>query len=108
MIRLSIAEGEDWDVTVERRRARLGARAAEMPTPCSTADAATWERLADDVASGMDAFRAGRLRVRRNLHLGVGFLAATAPDVPGRLRFTRVAHRGGSSRCSRPAPGPRS
>jgi pimeloyl-ACP methyl ester carboxylesterase len=39
----------------------------------------------------MNAFRRGRLRIRRNLHLGVGFLAATAPDTgPGRLRFRRV------------------
>ena len=40
----------------------------------------------------MDAFRAGRLQVRHNLHLGVGFLAATSGDTgPGRLRFRRIA-----------------
>jgi pimeloyl-ACP methyl ester carboxylesterase len=36
----------------------------------------------------MQAYRAGRLAVRRNLHLGVGFLAATnASDDPDRLKF---------------------
>jgi pimeloyl-ACP methyl ester carboxylesterase len=36
----------------------------------------------------MEAFRAGRLTIRRNLHLGVGFLAATSGnDTPDRLRF---------------------
>jgi pimeloyl-ACP methyl ester carboxylesterase len=39
----------------------------------------------------MDAFRAGRLEVRRNLHLGVGFLAATSAITgPGRLAFRRA------------------
>jgi pimeloyl-ACP methyl ester carboxylesterase len=36
----------------------------------------------------MQAYRAGRLTVRRNLHLGVGFLAATnASGDPDRLKF---------------------
>ena len=36
-------------------------------------------------------FRRGRLQVRRNLHLGVGFLAATVGGGgPGRLRFRRI------------------
>ena len=38
----------------------------------------------------MDAFRAGRLKVRKNMHLGVGFLAATAQREAGSLRFGRV------------------
>ena len=29
----------------------------------------------------MSAYRAGRLRIRHNLHLGVGFLAATSGDL---------------------------
>lgn len=53
------------------------------------ADAATWRRLVDDPRGGMDAFRSGRLSVRHDLHLGIGFLAATAPDGGG-LRFTKV------------------
>ena len=36
----------------------------------------------------MGAFNTGRLRIRRNLHLGIGFLAATGGNpAPDRLRF---------------------
>jgi pimeloyl-ACP methyl ester carboxylesterase len=53
-----------------------------------SADAETWAEIARDVRGGMQAFRAGRLRVRKNLHLGVGFLAATSGVTdPARLRF---------------------
>jgi pimeloyl-ACP methyl ester carboxylesterase len=39
----------------------------------------------------MLAFRRGRLKVRDNLHLGIGFLASTTgSDEPGRLRFGRI------------------
>ena len=39
----------------------------------------------------MNAFRGGRLQIRDNLHLGVGFLAATSgSDEPGRLELARV------------------
>jgi pimeloyl-ACP methyl ester carboxylesterase len=56
-----------------------------------SADETTWERIAADLRGGMDAFRARRLTVRRNLHLGVGFLAATSGITePGRLRFQSV------------------
>jgi pimeloyl-ACP methyl ester carboxylesterase len=55
------------------------------------ADRETWEAIATDLRDGMAAFRAGRLRIRRDLHLGVGFLAATAPPGgPGRLRIRHV------------------
>ena len=61
------------------------------PDALLSASEATWERIAGDVRGGMDAFRGGRLRVRRNLHLGVGFLAATSGMTePGRLRFETV------------------
>lgn len=42
----------------------------------------------------MRAYQSGRLAVRRNLHLGIGFLAATSGvDGPGRLRFRTVTTR---------------
>ena len=89
VIRLTTAGGPEWDVTVERKTARI-APARGNPDATVEADLATWESIGDDVAGGMEAFRRGRLHVRRNLHLGVGFLAATGPDTPGRLRFDRV------------------
>jgi pimeloyl-ACP methyl ester carboxylesterase len=56
-----------------------------------TADEQTWERIASDVRGGMDAFRRRRLTVRHDLHLGVGFLAATSGMTEeGRLRFGTV------------------
>ena len=39
----------------------------------------------------MNAFRSGRLTIRHNLHLGVGFLAATSGvSGPGRMQFEHV------------------
>ena len=44
-------------------------------------------------AAAWTAFRAGRLRIRGSLHVGVGFLAATSGrDEPGRLAFETRPH----------------
>jgi pimeloyl-ACP methyl ester carboxylesterase len=51
------------------------------------ADAVIWRMIARDVRGGMAAYRAGRLAIRRNLHLGVGLLAATGQREPGSLTF---------------------
>ena len=72
-----------------QRRARLGRDVStglmrlapangERPDARLAADPATWRRIADDVRGGMEAFRRGRLKMRDDLHLGVGFLAATS------------------------------
>jgi pimeloyl-ACP methyl ester carboxylesterase len=85
-LRIGVGEGE-WDVVLEGDEAWVEEPRGEPDAELS-ADAATWKRVARDVRGGMDAFRARRLRIRRNLHLGVGFLAATsANQEPGRLRF---------------------
>ena len=79
-----------WDAVIGRRRAKLERAERLAPTRAWPPTSATWARIADDVRGGMDAFRAGRLTVRHNLHVGVGFLAATSgQDTPGRLRFGR-------------------
>jgi pimeloyl-ACP methyl ester carboxylesterase len=97
VIRTAVTGGGEWDVTVERGRVQLGRPGRGQPDALLSADAATWEKIASDVARGMDAFRRGRLSVRRNLHLGVGFLAATSGmDGPGRLRFRRVRTQAGA------------
>jgi pimeloyl-ACP methyl ester carboxylesterase len=91
VIRLATTDGRAWDAIVEGVGIRLGPARGGDPDALLTADGDTWDRIAADVASGMDAFRRGRLRVRRNLHLGVGFLAATSGShAPGRLRFRRI------------------
>jgi pimeloyl-ACP methyl ester carboxylesterase len=90
-IRLSVTDGSSWDVLVDRRNVRLSASRSGDPDALLATDSDTWDSIAGDVTTGMGAFRTGRLRVRRNLHLGIGFLAATSgTSAPGRLRFDRV------------------
>ena len=107
VIRAAVTGGEEWDVIVEPGRVRLSEPGRGQPDALLSADAATWEEIASDVARGMDAFRRGRLRVRRNLHLGVGFLAATSGMAgPGRLRFRRVRTRAGAFSIIEAGEGP--
>ena len=95
-VRLEVAGRETWDVVIAGRRARLE-RAAGVADTLLRADEATWRRLAEELPAGMEAFRAGRLTVRRNLHLGVGLLAATSGATePGRLEFDRVRTKAGT------------
>ena len=55
------------------------------------ADRRDLARIARDLRGGMNAFRRGRLQIRDNLHLGVGFLAATSGSTdPARLEMARV------------------
>ena len=61
-----------------RRRRRARPPAAGDADATLTADARTWRAIAEDVRAGMRAYLSGRLEIRRNLHLGVGFLAATS------------------------------
>jgi pimeloyl-ACP methyl ester carboxylesterase len=92
-IRLAIAGSEAWDAVLHGDAARLEPAAGRADATL-TADAQAWAAIAKDLGGGMDAFRSGRLTVRRNLHAGVGFLAATsAQTAPGRLRFAMVATR---------------
>jgi pimeloyl-ACP methyl ester carboxylesterase len=91
-IRLEVDGEGSWDALLSGdglslepadRRARVDA--------LLTADASTWSAIAKDLRGGMRAYRARRLSIRRNLHLGVGFLAATGDRPPeGGLVFRRV------------------
>ena len=91
-IRLELTGGASWDALVDGSGVRLSEAAEDVePDAVLQADAATWRRVATDLREGMRAFGARRLRIRRNLHLGVGFLAATSGSTgPGRLRFLRL------------------
>jgi pimeloyl-ACP methyl ester carboxylesterase len=91
-VRLGISGAAAWDLEVQPTRHRVRpAGSGGHPDAEISADPATWRRVADDLQGGMAAFRSGRLRIRRNLHLGVGFLAATNPQAgPGGLRFETV------------------
>jgi pimeloyl-ACP methyl ester carboxylesterase len=91
-IRLEITDGADWEARIARRRMKIveAGDAGEADAVIS-GDTRAWDRIAGDYRGGMQAFRDGSLVLRRNLHLGVGFLAATSgSDEPGRLRFDSV------------------
>src|ERR1043165_9957062 len=78
-IRLETKEAEPWDVVVRGKEARLRKpKPDDHPDATLTADAQTWKKIGDDLRGGMEAYHKGRLRIRHNLHLGVGFLAASS------------------------------
>lgn len=91
-IRLIVGEEAQWDVLLQGESATLvEADAGATADATLTADRPTWDDIAADLRAGLDAFRAGRLVIRHNLHLGVGLLAATSgARGPGRLRFERI------------------
>jgi pimeloyl-ACP methyl ester carboxylesterase len=84
-----------YDVAIKDSDARLTpANTDKKPDATLTADENTWRKIGDDLRGGMDAYTKGRLKIRQNLHLGVGFLAATSGQKdPGRLEYHRVKTR---------------
>jgi pimeloyl-ACP methyl ester carboxylesterase len=107
-IRLVVTDQQQaWDAVIFGGRLELeAARAGTRSDAALKADAVVWRMIARDVRGGMAAFQAGRLAIRRNLHLGVGFLAATGHDEPGRLRFKRVRTRLGEVSTFEAGQGP--
>jgi pimeloyl-ACP methyl ester carboxylesterase len=95
----------DVDVLLDGEGARV-VRASGRPDAVLRADQQTWERLARDVRGGMEAFRTGRLRVRRDLHLGIGFLAATSGGSGLRFRHVETAAGSLSTMEAGPLDGP--
>jgi pimeloyl-ACP methyl ester carboxylesterase len=95
-VRLEVTGNRAADALITGRGVRLRAvNESADPDAVLSAGPATWKRIAADLRGGMDAFRAGRLRIRGSLHLGVGFLAATSgANEPGRLEFETLRTRG--------------
>lgn len=90
-LRLTAAEEGGWDAVLDREGARLERANGAVPDGAISADARTWARIAGDVGAGMDAFSRGRLSIRRNLNVGIGFLAATSGSTdPTRLEVRHV------------------
>src|SRR5690242_13852034 len=77
-IRLDVRDGNSWDAILRGSEIELREAGDEEPDAVLSADRATWDRIARDVRGGMASFRSRKLSVRQNLHLGVGFLAATS------------------------------
>jgi pimeloyl-ACP methyl ester carboxylesterase len=92
-VRLVVAGGGAWDAVLECGGASI-TRADGDADAVLTAGARTWEAIAQDGRGAVPAVDSGRLTVRRNLHLGVGFLAATSGVTgPGRLSLRSVVTR---------------
>jgi len=105
-VRLAVTDGEDWDAVLEDGSARLSPPNGG-PAATLSADRATWDQIAADARGGMEAFEAGNLSVRSNLHLGVAFLAATSgAREDGRLRFSQVSTRFGELSAVEAGEGP--
>jgi pimeloyl-ACP methyl ester carboxylesterase len=97
-IRLEVTDAAAWDAVYRRGRLDLEpALPSVEPDALLSADEPTWRRIGRDLRGGLEAFGRGRLGVRRNLHLGVGLLAATSGVTEaGRLEFRRVRTRLGA------------
>ena len=90
-VRLVVDGDGAYDAVLGDSTARLEEASGDADATL-TADEPTWEQIAGDVRGGMEAFRGRRLTVRQDLHLGVGFLAATSGmKEDGRLLFRTVA-----------------
>jgi pimeloyl-ACP methyl ester carboxylesterase len=90
-IRLDGADSGPFDVLLDGSSAKLvPADRDHRPDASLRADPDTWRSIAHDLRGGMDAFRRGRLQIRHDLHLGIGFLAATADGQEGGLRLRTI------------------
>lgn len=96
-IRLEVQEAGAWDAVINGNPAFLERANGHPPDAVISADRAAWNRIVRDVRGGMSAFEDGRLKVRHNVHIGVGLLAATTgvSDDPKRLAFRSVKTRSG-------------
>jgi pimeloyl-ACP methyl ester carboxylesterase len=91
LVRLGVEDISAWDVFITPTEVVLQPAGDARPDAELSADADTWRLIAEDVNLGMDAFKSGRLKVRRNLHIGTGFFAATGGmEGPGRLEFGSI------------------
>ncbi len=106
--RIRLIGGEEGarDVVFAGDRAFLVAPSGR-PDAVLSADADAWETIVADLRGGLDAFRDGRLRVRRDLHLGIGFLAATADSGErAGLRFAQILTVAGEISINEAGSGP--
>src|SRR5918998_4706227 len=84
--------GDARDVSIRGERVRIQPPRNGRADTLIEADERTWRSIARDTGSGLDAFGRGKLKMRGNLHLGVGFLSATSgAPAERRLRFGRAA-----------------
>ena len=84
--------GDARDVSIRGASVRIRPPRDGRADTLIEADERTWRDVARDSASGLQAFGNGKLKMRGNLHVGVGFLSATSgAPAERRLRFGRAA-----------------
>jgi pimeloyl-ACP methyl ester carboxylesterase len=90
-VRLIVRDDTSWDALLVDGGAHV-VPATGNADATLTADSRTWRAICEDGQAAMRAYLSGQLEIRRNLHLGVGFLAATSGSTdPARVRFRTVA-----------------
>lgn len=83
--------GDARDVSIRGEGVRIRPPRDGRADTLIEADERVWRAIASDAASGLRAFGSGQLRMRGNLHVGVGFLSATSgAPAARRLRFGRT------------------
>ena len=84
--------GDARDVSIRGESVQIRAPRDGRADTLIEADERVWRQLAEDAGAGLQAFGRGKLRMRGNLHIGVGFLSATSgAPAERRLRFGRAA-----------------
>ena len=84
--------GDARDISIRGKSVRIGPPRDGRADTLIEADERVWRQLVDDAGAGLQAFGRGKLRMRGNLHVGVGFLSATSgAPADRRLRFGRAA-----------------
>jgi pimeloyl-ACP methyl ester carboxylesterase len=84
--------GDARDVSIRGESVRIRPPRDGRADTLIEADERVWRELAQNAGAGLTAFGTGRLRMRGNLHVGVGFLSATSgAPAERRLRFGRAA-----------------
>jgi len=93
-VRLSVSGEDSFDAMIVDGSATIKP-ARGRPDAELIAALPVWRRIAADASTALDAYRSGRLAMRHNMHVGVGFLAATSGATgPGRIRFRSIRTRG--------------
>src|SRR5918994_3694571 len=84
--------GDARDVSIRGNSVRIRPPRNGRADTLIEADERVWRELAENAGAGLQAFGRGKLRIRGNLHVGVGFLSATSgAPAERRLRFGRAA-----------------
>ena len=84
--------GDARDVSIRGDSVRIQPPRDGRADTLIEADERVWRQLAEDTGAGLQAFGRGKLKMRGNLHVGVGFLSATSgAPAERRLRFGGAA-----------------